>query len=106
MPGVFRHVRLPRQQIAFDIDPLHRVGCDNHVRDIWHNAGVINERDIWRAANVLIQQYGDTASLHAAQRADELLEKGDMEGRRQWQRIYAAIAELLRDRPSNDESIQ
>ncbi len=37
---------------------------------------------IYRAAQATIQVYGDGAGLHAAQRADELLALGDMEGRR------------------------
>ena len=38
--------------------------------------------DIFRAAHLLIEQYGaDGAGMHTAQRADELLEAGDMDGR-------------------------
>jgi hypothetical protein len=67
---------------------------------------MVDDRDIWRAANFLVQQHGEHARLRAAQRADELLERGDMDGRREWQRIHTAIAELLRDRPGDDEAIQ
>ncbi len=35
-------------------------------------------------------------SLHAAQRADELIAEGDMDGRRVWHRIERAIDELRR----------
>ncbi len=39
--------------------------------------------DIYRSAKALIDQHGEfEAELHAAQRADELLEAGDMDGRR------------------------
>jgi hypothetical protein len=37
--------------------------------------------DIWRAANLLVDQHGANAPFRAAQRADELLEAGDMPGR-------------------------
>lgn len=41
------------------------------------------EIDIYRTANTLIKQHGDErAELFAAMRADELLEAGDMDGRR------------------------
>ena len=43
--------------------------------------------DIYRIANLLIKQYGaDGAGMHAAMRADELLEAGGMDGRRRWYR--------------------
>ena len=42
------------------------------------------------AAQATIQTYGDGAGLQAAQRADELMAEGDMEGRRVWHRIGAA----------------
>ncbi len=39
---------------------------------------------------------GRIVALHAAQRADELMAEGDMDGRRVWHRIEAAIDELGR----------
>ena len=36
--------------------------------------------DIWRAANLLLKQYGDDALLIAAKRADALLELGEPDG--------------------------
>lgn len=50
--------------------------------------------DIWRAANLLIRQHGEDAEIVAAQRADQMLERGDPEGRVVWLRIRRAIAEL------------
>jgi hypothetical protein len=46
----------------------------------------MDDRDIWRAANILIQKHGPDAVFHASQRADELLERGDMDGRAAWAR--------------------
>ena len=63
-------------------------------------------KDIWRAANLLIQKHGQDAILHASQRADELLVRGDMDGRAAWLRIYEAAQELLRDRPGDGETVQ
>jgi len=51
--------------------------------------------DIWRAANLLIQQHGADAEIVAARRADELWEHEDHEGRGVWLRIRRAIIELL-----------
>jgi hypothetical protein len=50
--------------------------------------------DIWRAATLLIKQHGENAEIVAAQRADQILERGDPEGRVVWLRIRRAIAEL------------
>ena len=43
---------------------------------------------------------------HASQRVDELLDRGDMDGRRVWQCIHAAVQELLRVRPGDGETVQ
>ncbi len=50
--------------------------------------------DIYRTANALVREHGDRAATHAAMRADELLETGDMDGRATWLRIIRAIEEL------------
>ena len=58
--------------------------------------------DIYRTANELIKQHGDDAPIHAAMRADKLMEAGDMEGKAVWLRITKAIDELLsKERPKD-----
>ena len=42
---------------------------------------MLSDLEIYRAAHATIERYGDDAGLHAAQRADELLAVGDLEGR-------------------------
>jgi hypothetical protein len=59
-----------------------------------------SDLDIWRSANLMIQQHGDLADIEAATRADELLAKGDIEGQRVWMRILRAIDELQQIEPS------
>ena len=56
----------------------------------------IADLDIWRAANLMIKQHGADAAIAAAQRADELLASGDIEGEIVWKRIVAAVNELQR----------
>ena len=53
--------------------------------------------DIYRAANELIKQHGDDAPIHAAMRADELLDAGDIDGQAVWKRVLKAVDELLSD---------
>ncbi len=65
-----------------------------------------SDLDIYRSASVLLNRYGDGASLHAANRADELLDKGDMDGRALWGRIYEAVLELGREAPGEGERVQ
>ncbi len=55
-----------------------------------------SEIDIFRSAAVLIREHGAGAALEAAQRADAMLEKGDMEGAAVWKRIVRAVEELQR----------
>jgi hypothetical protein len=54
-----------------------------------------DEGDIFRAAKLMIFQHGDDAPIHTAMRADELLERGDVEGSAAWRRILGAVDELL-----------
>ena len=48
---------------------------------------MIPDLDICRSANVLVKQHGQDAPIEAAMRADELLDKGDLEGYAVWKRI-------------------
>ncbi len=59
---------------------------------------------VYRTANELIEQHGENAPIHAAMRADELMEAGDMEGEAVWIRIVKAIEELLsKERPKGEK---
>ena len=40
----------------------------------------VDDLDIYRAARLLIDQHGDKAPIHAAMRADELLDAGNLAG--------------------------
>jgi hypothetical protein len=57
---------------------------------------MIPDLDIYRAAKRLVDQHGEDAPIRAAQRADELLEAGDIEGATIWRSILAAIEEMQR----------
>ena len=63
---------------------------------------MIDDPDIFRAAKLLIDQHGDDAPIHAAQRADGLLEEGDVDGAAVWRRILEAIEELQRVRRDDE----
>jgi hypothetical protein len=53
--------------------------------------------DIYRAASILVREYGaDQAPLMAAKRADALLELGDVNGQRVWKAVLLAVQELTR----------
>ena len=55
-----------------------------------------SDLDISRSANLLIKRYGPDAPIHAAMRADAMLDKGDMGGYAVWRRILRAAEELQR----------
>ncbi len=62
--------------------------------------------DVYRSAKALIDQHGEfEAELHAAQRADELLEAGDMDGRRVWLRVLEAVQELAKPKPDEGDAV-
>lgn len=52
--------------------------------------------DIWRAADLLIKQYGDDAQSAAALLANARRTKGDETGERVWLRVLMAVRELKR----------
>jgi hypothetical protein len=64
---------------------------------------VINDRDVWQAALLLVKRYGDDAMLEAAQRADQLLDEGDMAVCEVWHRISNAIERLMATKSAEGE---
>jgi len=63
---------------------------------------MIEDIDIYRTANLLIKKHGEGADLHAAEKADEMLASGDMEGSLTWKRILAAINAIRRPAEPNE----
>jgi hypothetical protein len=61
--------------------------------------------DIWRAANLLVKEYGDEAPLMAARRCDALLANGDVDGQRTWMSILRAVEELRRAERKDSERV-
>jgi hypothetical protein len=55
---------------------------------------LISDLDIYRAASLLILQHDEDAEIFAAQRADEMLDRGEHDGQLVWLRIKRAVAEL------------
>ncbi len=62
---------------------------------------MIPDIDIFRSAQVLVKRHGEDAPIHAAMRADAMLDKGDLGGYAAWKRIIKAVGELLsKERPA------
>ncbi len=59
---------------------------------------MVSDLDIYRTANVLIKLRCADAPIHAAMRADAMLEKGDLDGCAVWKRILKAVGELQREK--------
>lgn len=51
----------------------------------------ISDRELWACAQKVIDMHRTDAELHAAMRADELLEAGDVDGQRVWMAILSRI---------------
>ncbi len=66
---------------------------------------MIPNLDIYRSANELIEQHAEDAPIHAAMRADELMDAGDMGGRAVWVRIVKAVEELLSEERPDDAKV-
>ena len=61
--------------------------------------------DIYRSANLLVKHHGQDAPIHAAMRADAMLEAGDLGAHEVWRRILRAIEELQRTAPKSGEVV-
>ncbi len=61
--------------------------------------------DIYRAANEFIKRFGKDATIQACMKADEMLERGSMDGRSTWLQIIRAIEELQSDKRSEGERL-
>ncbi len=57
-------------------------------------AEIIPDLDIYRSAQVLVKRHGEDAPVHAAMRADAMLDKGDLDGAAVWKRVLRAVEEL------------
>ena len=57
---------------------------------------VLNDRDIWATANIMIKRFGEDAVIEACMRADALAEEGDFVGVTVWLTIIRSI-EFLSD---------
>ena len=52
-----------------------------------------------------MNRHGANAAMAAAERVDELLAAGDVEGCAVWKRILAAVTELARTAPAEGERV-
>ena len=66
------------------------------LSDYQKSETMILDLDIYRSAQVLVKRHGQDAPIHAAMRADELLEAGDLDGYAVFRRVVKAVEELLR----------
>ena len=67
---------------------------------------MIPDLDIYRSANLLVKQHGQDAPIHAAMRADAMLEAGDLDGLAVWRRILRAVEEIQGVEPRLGARIQ
>ncbi len=61
--------------------------------------------DIYRSANLLVKQRGKNAPIHAAIRADAMLDINDLDGYAVWKRILRAVEELQGTEPKSGEAV-
>ena len=67
---------------------------------------MILDLDIYRSAQALVKQHGQDAPIHAAMRADAILETGDLDGYAVWKRIVKALEKLLSKERPNGATLQ
>jgi hypothetical protein len=55
------------------------------------------DSEIYRAGNLLIQEFGEMAPIGAQVKADQMQDRGDRAARSVWLRVARATQELLSD---------
>lgn len=58
-----------------------------------------SDLDVYATAKLLLKRHGDAAWFEAAQKADAMLEAGNMEEAERWKRVLAAVRELQKMEP-------
>ncbi len=66
---------------------------------------MILDLDIYRTAQLLVKILDQDAPIHAAMRADAMLEAGDLDGVATWRRILRAVEELQGTVPKPGEAV-
>ena len=65
----------------------------------------MDEREVWRAAGLLVRRHGSRAPEKAEKRADGDFDRDDAEGWAAWTRIAKAAVALLKRRPDRGERV-
>jgi hypothetical protein len=66
---------------------------------------MVDDRDVWQAAVLMVRRYKEDAMLEASERADQLLDEGDLAGAETWHRILNAIERLQAKAPAEGEKV-
>ncbi len=66
---------------------------------------MIPDIDIYHSANLLLKQQGEDAPIHAAMRADAMLDISDLDGYAVWKRILRVVEELQGTEPKKGEAV-
>ncbi len=66
---------------------------------------MVPDLDIYRSANLLIKRHGQDAPIHAAMRADAMLEAGDLDSYAVCRRILRAVGEVQGTVPKPGEAV-
>jgi hypothetical protein len=66
---------------------------------------MVDDRDVWQAAVLMVRRYKEDAMLEAPERADQLLDEGDLAGAETWHRILNAIERLQAKAPAEGETV-
>jgi hypothetical protein len=64
---------------------------------------VMNSKDFYPHAKILIEQYGSEVCLHVLQRLLEMRQAGDEGGEMMWRTVYKAVLELKNMKPPPGE---
>ena len=61
--------------------------------------------EFYGAANILVKHHGPDARVHAAMRADAMLDRADLDGYAGWRRIQRAVEELQGTAPKSGDAV-
>ena len=71
----------------------------------WKPAIMVDDVVVARAANQLIERYGDRAGMEASVRSNQAQKERDQFNYELWQRVALAVAKLPQPKPTNSKII-
>lgn len=83
-------MRFPLNNACEHVDAVTTVRKGNEVVSTF----IATDKEVWRIAGLMLQEFGDSAVIEASMRADKALAESDFDNQGLWRRVIRAISAL------------